>query len=92
MSNIKPPSPNKNLVQHYLNNQSVIDKICSDFSGEYEGILEIGPGPATLTKTLATKDSPIILIEKELRFKELLLNIDEHITLHQQDALVLTEE
>ena len=44
------PSPNKNLGQHYLNNQATIEKICEDFNGLYDGIIEIGPGPGTFNK------------------------------------------
>ena len=86
------PSPNKNLGQHYLNNSSTIEKICGDFNGRYDGIIEIGPGPGTLTKTLSQKPLPLILIEKDLRFTDILNDLSDTITLHQEDALEINSE
>lgn len=81
------PAPDKNLGQHYLNNQSTIENICNDFSGSYDGIIEIGPGPGTLTKTLVKKDTPIALIEKDSRFEPILLELGQNIKLYREDAL-----
>lgn len=91
-SNSQVPSPNKNLGQHYLNNQTTIEKICEDFNGLYDGIIEIGPGPGTLTKTLSKKSHPLILIEKDLRFAEILSNLSDRVKLHQGDALNINQE
>ena len=74
MNNEKPKA-NKKLGQHYLNNQTTIDNICNDFNGLYDSILEIGPGPATLTKNLSKKNKPLILIEKDERFVEILSSL-----------------
>ena len=35
-------SANKNLGQHYLNNQATIEKISNDFEGKYDAIIEVG--------------------------------------------------
>ena len=86
------PSPNKKLGQHYLNNQQTIESICEDFSGKYDGIIEIGPGPGTLTKTLALKSTPLILIEKDERFIQLLKALRNDIVIHQEDALNISQE
>ena len=69
---IDKPKANKKLGQHYLNNQTPISDICNDFDGKYDQIIEIGPGPATLTGELAKKDIPLLLIEKDTRFIEIL--------------------
>tara|TARA_B100000925_G_scaffold291342_1_gene279064 strand:- start:8810 stop:9634 length:825 start_codon:yes stop_codon:yes gene_type:complete len=86
------PAPNKKLGQHYLNNQNTIEKICNDFDGLYDGIIEVGPGPGTLTKTLAKKPKPLILIEKDSRFTEILNNLSDTVILHQGDALEISSD
>jgi 16S rRNA (adenine1518-N6/adenine1519-N6)-dimethyltransferase len=86
------PSPNKNLGQHYLNNITTIEKICQDFNGLYDGIIEVGPGPGTLTKTLSKMSMPLILIEKDSRFSDILQNLSETVSLHQTDALEVKAE
>ena len=86
MSDLKPKA-NKKLGQHYLNNQVTIDKICHDFEGKYDIILEIGPGPATLTKDLVKKDKEVFLIEKDERFIEILKNLVPTPTIFNEDAL-----
>tara|TARA_B100000927_G_C16458418_1_gene466841 strand:+ start:676 stop:1491 length:816 start_codon:yes stop_codon:yes gene_type:complete len=81
------PSPDKNLGQHYLNNKATIEVICNDFAGNFDGIIEVGPGPATLTKTLVSKNLPTVLIEKDTRFQSLLTELGDNIALFQEDAL-----
>ncbi len=90
--NILAPRPNKKLGQHYLNNKQTIDAICNEFESSYEGIIEIGPGPATLTKTLAKKQYPLVLIEKDTRFIEILNSIDADFKLINKDALEVSEK
>jgi len=63
----------KKLGQHYLNDESIIDLICSDFSNTSYPILEIGPGPGILTQNLAAQNVPLKVIEKDTRFEENLL-------------------
>ena len=70
------PKANKKLGQHYLNNQKTIENICNDFEGMYDIILEIGPGPATLTKELVKKNKSVYLIEKDDRFIQILEKLE----------------
>lgn len=81
----KLPKPNKDLGQHFLKDQNVIANITSDFEDEYDVIVEIGPGPAILTKELSLKDKPLYLIEKDTRFEPLLKECTSHI--YFEDAL-----
>lgn len=66
---------NKDLGQHFLKDQNIISKICSDHSGQTCGILEIGPGPGILTKHLAGLNRPYHVVEKDSRFEEILNSI-----------------
>ena len=66
---------NKDLGQHFLKDQNIISKICSDHSGQSCGILEIGPGPGILTNVLAKLNRPYHVIEKDSRFEEILNSI-----------------
>ncbi len=66
---------NKDLGQHFLKDQKIISKICSDHSGLTCGILEIGPGPGILTEQLAQLNRPYHVIEKDARFEETLKSI-----------------
>jgi len=63
----------KKLGQHYLKDQNIIDKICTDFPQYDYPILEIGPGPGILTQGLSKLGRPIQVIEKDTRFEENLL-------------------
>jgi len=65
----------KNLGQHYLNDDNIINSICNDFANLQLPILEIGPGPGILTKYLADLEMPLKVIEKDDRFEEHLLEI-----------------
>jgi len=83
----KLPKANKDLGQHFLRSQSVIDSITNDFKDEAEAMIEIGPGPGILTEFLAKHDLPFYVIEKDKRFPEYLEKFisPEQITL--SDAL-----
>jgi len=72
---MKLPKAKKDLGQHFLINQEVIDDITSDFIEQASSILEIGPGPGILTEFINkrnTKDLEYTVIEKDLRFKDYL--------------------
>lgn len=86
---IDKPKANKKLGQHYLNNQTTISEICNDFDGKYDQIVEIGPGPATLTGQLAKKEKPLLLIEKDTRFIEILEQLTPEPEIINEDALEL---
>lgn len=68
----KLPWANKDLGQHFLKDQEVIDLICNDFKDDAESILEVGPGPGILSKHLAEHELPYHVIEKDKRFPEIL--------------------
>ena len=61
MSSIKP---NKNLGQHWLKDEQVLNHItdCADVSHK-DTVLEIGPGLGTLTSALAQKADKVIAVE-----------------------------
>jgi 16S rRNA (adenine1518-N6/adenine1519-N6)-dimethyltransferase len=84
--NIKAPRADKNLGQHYLTNTGAIEKICTPPEG-CSFILEIGPGPGTLTKKLTLLPQRLEVVEKDRRFRENLLELMEEEQIHFQDAL-----
>lgn len=85
----KLPYANKDLGQHFLRDQNVINKICTDFVEQAQAIIEVGPGPGILTKNLHAHKLPFHVIEKDERFPELLQEFmpKENILLH--DALTV---
>ncbi len=61
----------KSLGQHFLKDDQVIDMIIQSCQPLGEWVLEIGPGPLTLTKPLLQKVSKgVIVIEKDDRFQK----------------------
>ena len=64
----KLPQANKTLGQHFLRDQNIITKITTDFSLDCDIIVEVGPGPAVLTRNLAAHKKPFFVIEKDDRF------------------------
>ncbi len=81
------PRANKKLGQHYLNNSKTIENICNDFKGCYDLIIEVGPGPATLTRELVKIGAPLLLIEKDERFVDILKNLTPSPEILHEDAL-----
>lgn len=82
----KPPAKKK-FGQHFLINQSIIQRIIETHTEGFGTILEIGPGRGALTQKLKSLPTPVHVIEVDSRFipgLEELLPI-EHI--HQGDAL-----
>ncbi len=77
----------KSLGQHFLKNKEMIEQICNQSLADFDFILEVGPGPATLTKNLAKRDFPLHLVEKDERFKEILENVKPSPQILFQDAL-----
>ncbi len=83
----KLPKADKDLGQHFLRDQNVINKITNDFTEECDVIIEVGPGPAVLTQHLSKHGKPLYIIEKDTRFVEYL---DEYVKKENQfiqDAL-----
>jgi 16S rRNA (adenine1518-N6/adenine1519-N6)-dimethyltransferase len=97
MSKLELPLANKSLGQHFLKDQGVISRICSDFKGQAEAIVEIGPGPGILTESLAIRAKeegiPFYVIEKDDRFPEYLRQFitEEQITMTDALAVHLSE-
>ena len=81
------PKANKALGQHFLVSDVVINKICQDYADECDVIIEVGPGPGVLTKNLASHKKPLYLIEKDNRFKDILLECTTEERIFIQDAL-----
>jgi 16S rRNA (adenine1518-N6/adenine1519-N6)-dimethyltransferase len=63
-------SAKKNLGQHFLVSQKVIQSIIKSQPQTEDGILEIGPGPGVLTAPLSVLKKPFYLVEKDERFKD----------------------
>lgn len=81
------PKANKELGQHYLKDQTVINKIMQDAPREYDLIVEVGPGPATLTKELNKFEKDIFLIEMDERFDDMLTPLSNVKKIFYEDAL-----
>lgn len=80
-------SANKNLGQHFLRDQKVIQTIANDFKDVADALIEVGPGPAVLTPLLAEHKLPFHVIERDERFPPLL---EKHIpkeNIHLTDAM-----
>lgn len=87
------PLANKSLGQHFLKDNTVIDRICHDFKGTAEAIVEIGPGPGILTESLALRSKeeniPFHVIEKDDRFPPYLLQFIDEKQITMTDALAV---
>ena len=80
------PKANKELGQHFLRDQNVINKITEDYKDEAKNIIEVGPGPGVLSQKLADLRLPFMLIEKDERFEEQLGPM-----LHKDCALIFDD-
>lgn len=87
----------KSLGQNFILDQNFTDKIvrsAGDISNKY--ILEIGAGPACLTRSILNNDiKQLLVIEKDYRCLDLLNEIKEFypdkLTIFSQDALEINE-
>lgn len=82
---------NKALGQHFLLDLNLTDKIAR-LAAPHEFIIEVGPGPGGLTRSLiAAGAAHIAAIEKDERFVPMLDNIGAHnpgkLSVHLKDAL-----
>lgn len=69
------PYAKKSLGQHWLNDKATLEDICD--AAELDGadtILEIGPGPGSLTKLLVQEVQKVIAVEFDERFAKALLS------------------
>ena len=83
--------PRKSLGQNFLYDQAILKQLiqCAEISQE-DIVVEIGPGPGTLTKMLAQKSKKVIAIELDaMLFKKLKTDFSEtkNIELVQGDVL-----
>lgn len=83
----KLPKANKDLGQHFLKDQKVIQAITHDFHEECDVIVEVGPGPAILSRNLTQHGKAYYFIEKDERFLEQLESITKEGHRFFQDAL-----
>jgi len=77
--------PDKKLGQHFLVSASAVEKIVSAVP-ESSSVLEVGPGPATLTESLAER-FPVIAVEADPRWAPLLADVAPHARVVIADAL-----
>lgn len=78
---------NKDLGQHFLTNKKVAMQMTDDFMGEYDAIIEIGPGKGVLTDYLVNHEVPFHVIEKDDRMLEPLGEILTPSQITREDAL-----
>ncbi|WP_412470272.1 MULTISPECIES: 16S rRNA (adenine(1518)-N(6)/adenine(1519)-N(6))-dimethyltransferase RsmA [unclassified Halobacteriovorax] len=88
-SKSKLPWANKELGQHFLNNQNIITKITDDYADVAKNIIEVGPGPGILTKHLAAHDGNLNVVEMDTRMIEYLGPIVKEENILFTDALAL---
>lgn len=88
------PKANKALGQHFLKNTSVIKEICHQQNtiAESDYILEVGPGPGTLTRFLSELSKPFYIVEKDTRFQEELEKIVPPSNCFFMDALEFSDQ
>ena len=56
----------KNLGQHFLKDQNIVDKLVKSIRpSQHDEIIEIGPGDGAMTKSIIAKVKKMILIEKD---------------------------
>lgn len=84
---MKYPQANKDLGQHFLTDQSIINLITELPHPEVEAIIEIGPGPGVLSQNLAKLNLPYKVIEADKRFEEYLNPFISNENIHFADAM-----
>jgi len=83
----KNPKADKSLGQHYLKDKTIITKIMEDAPSDYDLIVEVGPGPATLTSGLNEFKKDLYLIEMDNRFDPYFENLENIKKVFYEDAL-----
>lgn len=85
--------PTKAFGQNFLLDQNITDKIVR-LSGvsEHDDVIEVGPGPGGLTRSLLKTGAQITAIEKDPALLELLYNLQSisanHLNIRNEDALI----
>lgn len=84
------PYTKKSLGQHWLNDQATLEDICDAAALDgTDTVLEIGPGPGSLTKLLVQEAEKVIAVEYDERFaRALLSNVNaENLEVTHEDIL-----
>ena len=86
----------KALGQHFLLDQNITDKIVRiSGAGSADAVLEIGPGPGGLTRSLLRTGAHVTVIERDERCIGILEDLREHypgqLTIQMEDALACDE-
>lgn len=89
--------PKKSLGQNFIFDSNLCNKIANVVNiRDNDLILEIGPGPAGLTRAILEKNPKMLVaIEKDIRFKNILLDIEKYYKNFKSiigDALFYTTE
>lgn len=74
------PKAKKEFGQHFLKDKKIIEAITTDYADNADVIVEVGPGPAVLTKHLNQYKKPFFVIEKDTSLQpylEEVLNADQ---------------
>jgi 16S rRNA (adenine1518-N6/adenine1519-N6)-dimethyltransferase len=83
--------PKKGLSQNFLIDGNIIRKIVAASKVEPQDIvLEIGPGPGSLTEALLEKKAQVVAVEKDFQLSEALKRfktVDNNLTIYNQDIL-----
>lgn len=80
--------PQKNLSQNFLIDKNIIDKLLKTASVKPEDlIIEIGPGPGSLTTALLKKKAKVLAIEKDTSFAKNLQKLKQ-----ENNNLIILEE
>ncbi|MEO1229661.1 MAG: 16S rRNA (adenine(1518)-N(6)/adenine(1519)-N(6))-dimethyltransferase RsmA [Myxococcota bacterium] len=83
--------PKRRFGQNFLHERSALDRITAAVAEESpDGIIEIGPGPGTLTERLADLGVPLVAVEKDTELVELLgheLRAHPHVRVRAGDIL-----
>jgi len=67
------PYTKKSLGQHWLNDQATLEDICDAAALDgTETVLEIGPGPGSLTRLLVEEAQQVVAVEFDERFAKVL--------------------
>lgn len=77
----------KSLGQHFLNDRSAQQLICSQWQDVADFIIEVGPGAGALTQHLAKRSCPFFAIERDQRLQEKLEQWIKPENLFFEDAL-----
>jgi 16S rRNA (adenine1518-N6/adenine1519-N6)-dimethyltransferase len=77
---------NKSLGQHWLNNRASLEAMCDAAEvDEYDQVLEVGPGPGSLTELLVARAKEVVAVELDMALAKKLekRHIDNLIVINQ---------